>query len=176
MQQIHLRNPRRHALHIALALLVGAGLAAGLTAMALRGLPADAQPARSVLACITTDLETTVHFQYRTAGADRWVDAVAVPGQWMPIEHDGEPTTAADEGHAGELLVRYDDDPGEGKRVVRQTLPGPQARSRVCTPDGNAYVFRERDDELFLDEADGSVGPAADDAPQDNRRDAGVMI
>lgn len=175
-RRLRLRQRRRHRLQALLATLVGAGLA--LAAWGIMGTDSSDEPRPGKLrtACVTTDMDGPVNFQYRSASTPGWIDAMVVRGQWQRIDLDAGSGIELPGDDPVEVLVRYDDDPGDGVRVVRQRIAAIHTPSSACPTDIAAYVFRERDDELFLDDADDEVDTAADRPPQANQPETANWI
>lgn len=156
---------RSRGVQIVLGLALGAGVAAGVAAVLWPATAHEAPGHRTLVACITTDLDAPVHFQYRVPASRGWVDAVVVQGQWQRIELEAETEESSDAEESTQALVRFDDDPDEGVRLVGQRIDVTAATGSVCSAAQAGYVFRERDAELFLDPADDEPNTSASDRP-----------
>lgn len=117
-----------------------------------------------VLACVRSQAGGPVQFQVRWSDEDPWRTVVAHSDTWLALVRE----PGVDDASETTLQVRYDDDPGDGMRVVGQQLRVGQSMHADCRQPVAAHAFRVRDGELFLDfEAD-----AADDetdAPPNNQ-------
>ena len=149
------RRQQRRKLLLAVLVTMTLSAASAAAVVFLAFVPAgESADGRYLLACVKSDAKGPVHFQYRWDRLGTWSTAQASTELALPL---ALPVGEGGEGSRVELMVRYDDDPGEEQNIVIQHLHVQSSSSATCQNGWASYEFRVRDAELFLD------SPSADE-------------